>query len=73
FYILGDTWSIIHARLIPTEEAKRLEIAGFLVHGDGKNIQSKTPGWVPTRPRAYKVRASILGVPTAATTLSIAS
>src|SRR6056297_2150130 len=38
FYILGDTWSAMHARLIPTEEAKRLEIAGFLVRGDGKNI-----------------------------------
>lgn len=63
FYILGDTWSAIHTRLIPAEEAKRLTIPGFLVRGDGNNLKSKTPGWVPGRPRAYKVRADILDEP----------
>lgn len=71
FYILGDTWSAVHAGLSPSEEAKRLAIAGFFVHGDGKNIQSKSPGWVPGRPRAYKVRASVIDVAPAAKTLSI--
>ncbi|VVT16318.1 conserved hypothetical protein [Roseovarius sp. EC-HK134] len=71
FYILGDTWSALHAGLSPTEEAKRLAIAGFFVHGDGKNIQSKSPGWVPGRPRAYKVRASIIDMASIAKTLSI--
>lgn len=72
FYILGDTWSALHAGLSPTEEAKRLAIAGFFVHGDGRNIQSKSPGWVPERPRAYKVRTSIIEMASVAKTLSIA-
>jgi len=71
FYILGDTWSAMHARLIPTEEAQRLEIAGFLVRGDGRNMKSKTPGWVPGRPRAYRVRANIVDDAPAAKTLSV--
>lgn len=72
FYFLGDTWSALHARFSPAEEAKRLAIAGFLVRGDGNNIKSKTPSWVPKRPRAYKLRASIIDVGSVAKTLSVA-
>lgn len=66
FYIPGDTWNVIHAGLIPTEEAQHLASGGWLVHGDGRNIQSKSPNWIPGRPRTYKVRADIVDVPTSA-------
>ncbi len=60
FYILGDAWNAIHAGHSPTDQARHLIVGKWMVSGDGKNLMSKTPGWVPGRPRAYKVRAEIL-------------
>lgn len=60
FFILGDTWNEIHTGHLPTDQAKHLIAGGWMVPGDGKNLMSKTPGWVTGRPRAYKVRAEIL-------------
>lgn len=60
FFILRETWNAIHAGHSPTEQAKHLIAGRWMVQGDGRNLLSKTPGWVPGRPRAYKVRAEIL-------------
>lgn len=60
FYILGDTWNMIHAGLSGADEANHLIAGKWLAKGDGKNLKSKTPSWVAGRPRAYKIRADIL-------------
>ena len=60
FYILREAWNEIHAGHLPNDQAKHLIAGRWMVRGDGKNLMSKTPGWVPGRPRAYKVRADIL-------------
>lgn len=60
FFILSDAWNEIHAGHLPRDQAKHLISGRWMVRGDGKNLMSKTPGWVPGRPRAYKVRAEIL-------------
>lgn len=62
FYILGDAWNAINAGHSPAEEAKHLIAGKWLIKGDGKNLQSKTPSWVVGRPRAYKIRADILNI-----------
>lgn len=63
FYILGDAWSEIHLGHSPGEQAKHLIAERWMAGGDGKNLKSKTPSWVPGRPRAYKVRIDILETP----------
>lgn len=60
FFILRDAWNAVHAGHSPTDQARHLIAGRWMVHGDGRNLLSKTPGWVPRRPRAYKVRAEIL-------------
>lgn len=60
FFILRDAWNEIHVGHALTDQAKHLFTGGWMVRGDGKNLLSKTPGWVSGRPRAYKVRAEIL-------------
>jgi hypothetical protein len=54
FYILGETWNIIHAEHLPSREAHRPWHAGYLVRGDVQNLKNKCSGWVdgarvPTR------------------------
>ena len=61
FFILRDAWNAIHTGHPVTDQAKHLIAGGWMVHGDGKNFLSKTPGWVSGRPRADKVRIEILG------------
>lgn len=63
FYIASDPWNAIHVGYSPTDQAKHLIASGWMVRGDGKNLMSKTPNWVPGRPRAYMVRTEILKIP----------
>lgn len=60
FFILREAWNEVHTGHVLTDQAKHLIAGGWMVRGDGKNLLSKTPGWVPGRPRAYRVRAAIL-------------
>ncbi len=45
----------------PARAARHLLDAGLLEKGEGKNLQARLPRDVPGRPRAYAVRAEILG------------
>jgi uncharacterized protein (DUF927 family) len=66
FYILGDTWKEIHSGHSPITQAGHLLKNGWLVRGEGNNLMSKTSSSIPGRPRAYKVRATIMDVDLAA-------
>jgi putative DNA primase/helicase len=60
FFIASDCWrNEVHAGADPGRAARALEGAGFLERGDGRNLAQRVE--VEGRPRAYAVRASILG------------
>jgi len=61
FYISADAWREIHAGADPARAARHLADAGFLETGDGRNLPVRMSVAVAGRPRAYAVRAAILG------------
>ncbi|RAI00144.1 hypothetical protein DLJ53_20760 [Acuticoccus sediminis] len=61
YYIAVDAWREIHAGADPSRAAKYLISAGWLDADTDGRLKRRTPHSVPNRPRAYAVRAQILG------------
>lgn len=55
-YVSGDLWASIHGAEDATAAAQAMVKLGIMDHGDGRNIQHKSPRWIPGRPRVYKLR-----------------
>lgn len=63
YYISMDVWHReIHAGADPKRAARHLQEAGLLVDGDGRNLKVRlSKSLVASRPRAYAVKAEIMG------------
>lgn len=62
FYVATDAWREVHRGTDPSRAARHVAEAGFLEAGDGRNLAVKLPAsLVGGRPRAYAVRAEIMG------------
>jgi putative DNA primase/helicase len=55
-YISGELWASIHGAEDATAAARVMVKLGVMDHGDGKNLQHKSPRWIPGRPRVFKLR-----------------
>jgi putative DNA primase/helicase len=67
FYVHTDAWAKIHQGADPKRAADNLIAAGFLDCGGERDRPTvRVPG-IPGRPRAYKVKRSIIGATDAAT------
>lgn len=60
FYILPDTWKIIHGESDPIEAARYHRASGFLKVQKGKSLQYRMGRKTPGRPKVYAVKYSII-------------
>jgi putative DNA primase/helicase len=67
FYVHPDAWAAIHKGADPKRAADHLIAAGFLEGGGERDRLTVKVAGVPGRPRAYKVKRSIIGATDAAT------
>ena len=61
YYVAADTWAReVHAGADPTQAARAVQAAGFLVADAGERFQTKAPR-AAGRARCYCIRAEIMG------------
>jgi putative DNA primase/helicase len=61
FLIAQDAWQEIHADSDPIAAARHLAAAGHLIRSEPGRFTTRMAASVPGRPRAYAVRADIMG------------
>lgn len=67
FYVHPDAWAVIHKGADPKRAADHLIAAGFLDSGGERDRPTVRVAGPPGRPRAYKVKRTILGAQDAQT------
>lgn len=60
YWFTEDAWKQIHAGSDPTQAARYLKEANYLLPGDGKHHKRRAPKGIPRRPRLYAVSEDIV-------------